>query len=337
MGAYQLNLCGFEKTYLQKLSIYLKKRLGDRILIGIWDTVSLETYLYPESETFPVIWLGDEENIERMRIMQKKSDEPGIGENMSVFLTLSRDRNCDRPDVICAYQSAEVILEFIIRHASLLNKTGTQAAIGSLQVETILDIGETRRLINGGAAYAQARGENRQVLLLDMSPCSGLTGLLQLAMPEKDFGDLILSLRRKSTVHLSDHVVHCGNMDLLPAAINPAVFYELTPEDMKRLLAQITSNGRYDMAIVLLGTPFPGAQVLFDLSMRVICLQDDGVYASCRRNELYGFYLYSGGAEEKWKDLVFAHDVVAQEAGSHLLYEWVNGDVCAQLLGIDDD
>ncbi len=333
MGVYRLNLCGFEKTYLQKLSLYLKKKMGEEIRIGIWDEVPDE--MPAESDGGNVsIWLGGKESIQKLTKDRAKALDPQEGKKeQSCFLVLSAERNTEQSEEIYAYQSAEVILDFILRHAEQYLDQETAGTIAGSGVEVLIDLGARRSILSCGAVYAQEKGERQKVLLIDLIPCSALTGLLMLPIPEKDFPDLILTLRKKKPVHISEYIVRCGNIDILPAACNPAVLYELSEEDFRLFLIQVTQVNGYDAVIILAGTPMPGIGYLFSSAGRVICLQDESSYAACRKELLQAFYRYSGGDDKRWKDLVLAYDGAGagKETGEHLLFEWRNQEIGKQV------
>lgn len=326
MGAYQLNLCGFEKPYMQKLSIYLKKQMGEQMQIGVWDEVPASVPDHAEDRA-AVIWLGDEACVKRLSGESAGEQSGNAKPGKVCFLTLSPRQTDDRADRIYAYQSADIILDFLLRHAEQIQKADENVPAVAPCMEVFLDIGERRSLLVCGMAYAQEKGAGQRLLLVDMIPCSGLTGMLALDAAKKDAADLILALRRKQPVSMTDYVVHAGNVDVLPAACNPLVLYELLAEDMKLLLTQIAHISRYDAVVVLAGTPFPGIGYLFAAARRTICLQDEGVCSVCRKDELLSFYEHSGGKMERWKDAVLVPDAgpVAEEAGMHLLAEWTNG------------
>ena len=333
MGVYRLNLCGFEKTYLQKLSLYLKKKMGEEICIGIWDEVPKELPAVSEGGSV-CIWLGGRESIQKITTDRAKAFESQEGKKeQSCFLTLCTERNTERSEEIYAYQSAEVILDFILRHAEQYREQKTAGTAVGSGVEVLIDLGTRRSLLSCGAVYAQEKGERQKVLLIDLVPCSALTGMLTLPVPEKDFTDLILTLRKKKPVHISEYIVRSGNIDILPAACNPSVLYELTEEDFRLFLIQMTQINCYDAAVILAGTPMPGIGYLFVSAKRVICLQDESSYAACRKELLQAFYRYSGGDDTRWKDLVLTYDDVrvGKETGEHLLFEWRNQEVGKQV------
>jgi len=304
----------------------LKKKMGEEVQIGIWDEVPKEPPAGVENGSV-CVWLGGKESIHAMMEGKPKAADAQQGKkDPSCYLVLSTERTSGRADEIYAYQSAEVILDFILRHMEQYQKqkgAGTEVGAG---VEVFVDISIKRSLLSCGAVYAQEKGNMQKVLLVDMIPCSALTGMLSLPDPEKDFPDLILALRRKKSVHLMEHIVRSGNMDILPAACNPSVLYELSEEDFRLLLSQVTQINCYDTTIILAGTPMPGIGYLFSLAGRVVCLQDESSYSACRRNALKMFYRYSGGKEEQWKDLVLKHEGirVCRETGEHMLFEWRN-------------
>lgn len=299
--------------------------MGEEVEIGVWDEAPKELPAGTENGSVS-IWLGGDESIQAMAKEADATDARKDTKEQNCFLTLSTERAPRRTDVIYAYQSAEVILDFILRHAERYQQGKTTAAAVGAHMEVFLDISVKRSLHFCGAAYAQERGEDQKVLLIDLIPCSALTGMLSLQEPEKDFADLILTLRHKKPVHLSEHIVRSGNIDILPAACNPSVLYELSEEDFKLLLAQITQVNGYDTAVILAGTPMPGISYLFASAGRVVCLQDESSYSACRKESLQMFYRYSGGKEEQWKDMILTHEdlVINRESGEHLLFEWAN-------------
>ncbi|MBQ9022930.1 MAG: hypothetical protein IJ108_03315 [Eubacterium sp.] len=304
----------------------MKKKMGEEVQIGIWDIVPEELPTGPENGSVS-LWLGGKESIHAMMAGESKAaDMKQDMRDPSCYLVLSTERVSGRADEIYAYQSAEVILDFILRHMEQYqNQTVTVTEVGA-GVEVFVDISMKRSLLSCGAVYAQERGDAKKVLLVDMIPCSALTGLLSLPEPEKDFADLILSLRRKKPVHLSEYIVRSGNMDILPAACNPSVLYELSEEDFKLFLSQVTQINGYDATVILAGTPMPGIGYLFSAAGRTVCLQDDSSYSACRRTSLETFYRYSGGTQERWKDLILSHEeaCACREMGEHLLFEWRN-------------
>lgn len=299
--------------------------MGEEVQIGIWDEAPEAP---PGSENGSVcVWLGGKESIQAM--MAGKPISVGRKQEKKdpcCYLVLSTERASGRTDEIYAYQSAEVILDFILRHLEQHQKQKGEGKEAGAGVEVFVDISIKRSLLSCGAAYAQERGSAQKVLLVDMVPCSALCGMLSLPEPEKDFADLILTLRRKKPVHLTEHIVRSGNMDILPAACNPSVLYELSEEDFRLFLSQVTQVNCYDTTVILAGTPMPGIGYLFSSAGRVICLQDESSYSSCRRKALEAFYRYSGGKEGRWKDLVLKHEEIrlCRETGEHLLFEWRN-------------
>lgn len=334
MDAYQLNLCGFEKTYMRRLSIFFKKRMGEQLAVSVWDAPPAGPVLEESGQGSISIWLGGEAEIRDISNHYRKhmDNDRKTGQEIC-FLTLTGQKQTGKADEIYAYQSADVILDQVLQQAQSLQKTGAQIRQFQPHVDLFLDIGEKRSLLPCGISYAQEAGTDRQVLLIDLIPCSGLSGLLELPLPETDFADLILSMRRGKKVCLSEAVVRAGNMDILPAATNPLVLYELSAEDIKHLLEQSALGDRYDMVVVLAGTPFPGIRHLFLSARQVICLQDDGTYSASRRKELYEFFRHTGKNESRWTDLVLEQSAQAktETTGMHLLYEWTNGTLAGQL------
>ncbi len=308
--------------------------MGEEIRVGIWDEVPKELPAAPEGGTVS-IWMGGRESIQKMKTDRANAFDPQEGKKeQNCFLTLSTERNTERSEEIYAYQSAEVILDFILRHAEQYREQKMTGKVVGSGVEVLIDLSIRRSLLSCGAVYAQEKGERQKVLLIDLIPCSALTGMLTLPVPEKDFTDLILTLRKKKPVHISEYIVRSGNIDILPAACNPAVLYELTEEDFRLFLVQVTQINCYDAAVILAGTPMPGIGYLFASAKRVICLQDGSSYAACRKELLQAFYRYSGGDDARWKDLVLTYDDagVGKETGEHLLFAWRNQEIGQQVI-----
>lgn len=302
-------LGGFEPVYMQKLALYLDSRLNGEIQVGITENPKDE--LLEEQRT---VWIGPEKFIESVHreraaptciVLSEEDGEDSIG--------------------ICRYQSCEKLYQKIMLRYGEICGTSVSTAADSRQGWIVMTTdGSAPDLLAFSMTCAQVLGEEKRVLYLNLSECSGMEELFQLERGT-DLADLSVDLRMKENVCLDAYVRRLEQVDYIMPPNNPMILHELRKQEIRRLIQTVRGHGEYDCVVAAVGTGCCGCELLFQTADRIFHLSGRGILSECCGREWRRFIRLCLESEEDPTEQIHVPPIVTDQSGIHLIHEWREG------------
>ena len=335
MQDHTILIGGLDKTYMQKLALYLNERLENEMRVELAESQSREStenkregqerFIPEKKEAKSQCWdvvIGTESFVTEMA-------------GSAVRSIIISENAAEDETHIHPYQSREALYRKIVSRCVLHagNMTGsTEHRTSKLFVFT------------GGCSAGQLSAfailcawtwaKKIPVLYLELTECSGIAKLLHLQQDTADLSDLILALRRKEDLFPGGYIGRMDKLDYICPAGNPQVLHEMDEADAGRLLHCIL-NRNEGVTVLALGTMVRGCEQIFTMSDRVFLLADDGLIEECALEEHRKFIQKCTGDRPVRIEEISAWKLRAETTGSQLLYEWMEseaGERAAKLL-----
>lgn len=325
MQTYTIVIGGLEKSFMQKLVLYLNERLGQSARVEL-----LEHWELPEKTQEP----GVERQAADIKTEDKKCWDTGIGSEafvsyltrqhlVSQTLTMTEQERSEAATVY-QYQSRDCLYREIISKCPMSINCYQNAGQASGRQRWIVFTGEGQSgdLMAFSLLYAWMLSETKKVLYVNFTECSGMMELFELVGQPDDLSDFLLALRRQSPESLAYYTGRIEELEYLVPADNPQVLRELTETDMNRLLACITQADQYEIVVFALGTLVCGCEQIFLQAERRIQLCGSRLTGQCAGREKERFVSRCAPGREDAMTRIVMPEMNGEHTGISLLYEW---------------
>jgi len=321
---------GLDKTYMQKLVLYLNERLDNGMRVELAES--------PESSETKS---GEPEGIisdERKKNEKNRRWDAVIGteafvaemEDQAVRSIIFSEEEAEDETHIYPYQSRDTLYRKIVSRCVLrAGKMAGNPENKKSKMYVFTGAGNVGQLSAFAALCAWMWSREIPVLYLDLAECSGIAQLLHLQENESDLSDLILALRREEDLYLGGYVGRTDRLDYICPTRNPQVLHEMDEADVRRLLHCIL-NRKETLAVLALGTMVRGCEQIFMAADRIFLLSEEGVIEECALEERRMFIQKCVGDRSAHIEKISIRKLRADTTGSQLLYEWMETEVGKQ-------
>lgn len=303
-------LGGLETGYMQKLALYLNSRMENQIQVGIAGEPGPEQM--KEAQT---VWIGPEKFVEKL---QKKAASRN-------FIVLTEEMP-EEGNGVYRYQPCEKLYQDILRRCQEMKCLPAVGVCHLKQKWIIMTTDDTAAaLMVFSVTFAQMLGQSTGVLYLNLSECSGMERSLRLGAGA-DLSDLVMALRESPDICLDAYVRQLEGMDYVMPPGNPMILHELKEDDIQKLLSAVQENNRYEYVVLALGSTCCGGEVFFGMAESLFHLTGEGLVQECSRQEWEHFARLCLGERQIHMEKVFVPKIPGESCGSHLIYEWMEGE-----------
>lgn len=280
----KLLICTEDTVYSKRLSAFLEREHGDKIetvVFGDWQ----QTVDYMEQYSADVVLAGEEYEAAALAVSSQWSCAFGILRSQNYA------ENGEEETDIAKYQRADRIFQEILELYAKKGKVkkvkyNEKSHEGDLYVFISSCGGSGTSTI--ARAYARSCARYEKVLYLDMNLLKeedgeekhGMDAVLMALKSRRD----ILHVKLMSAVSAADDKVYSyGDCS------NPLDWYEISEEDIRRLIAGIEDAEEYQKIVVDAGASMTGNTLeLLRLAQRIICIREDTETDSKKFRKLCG-------------------------------------------------
>ncbi len=333
MQDHTILIGGLDKTYMQKLALYLNERLENEMRVELAESREDTEYKRGELEKSASreraaknrcwdVVIGTEAFVTEMAEQAARSiifSEDAAEDETHIYLYQNRDALYRKIVSRCVLHAAKAAERTENRNSKLFVVSGGCSA-GQLSAFAVL------------CAWTWA--QKIPVLYLELTECSGIAKLLNLQQDTADLSDLVLALRKKEDLFPGGYIGRMDKMDYICPAGNPQVLHEMEDTDTGRLLHCIL-NQNDGVAVLALGTMVRGCEQIFSMADRIFLLAEEGIIGECALEERRRFIQKCAGDRPVHIEEISTWKLRANTTGSQLLYEWMEseaGERAAQLL-----
>lgn len=325
MQIYTIVIGGLEKSYMQKLVLYLNERLGKSAQVEL-----LEHWEIPEKPEAGKV----EKTSVRVPVDVSKCWDTGIGSKAFIaYLTEQHLVNqtltvtaqeCPESTVVYQYQSRDCLYRDIVSKCQInVGQRQNTGQNGDRQRWIVFTgEGQSGALMAFSLLYAWMLSETKKVLYVNFTECSGMMELFELVAQPDDLSDFLLALRRQSADSLACYTGRIDELEYLVPADNPQILRELTEGDMNRLLASIVQSDQYDAVVFVLGTLVCGCEQIFLQAEARIHLCGTQLLEQCAGREKERFVSRCAPGREDALKRITLPEMKCEHTGVTLLYEW---------------
>lgn len=346
MQIYTIVIGGLEKSYMQKLVLYLNERLGKSARVEL-----LEHWEIPEQ---PEVWEMKKQSVGGP-MEGSKCWDTGIGSEAFITylteqhlvnhtLTVTAQKCTEKGTekaVVYQYQPRDCLYREIVSKCPM-NVGGRQKVEqegGRQRWMVFTGEGQSGVLMAFSLFYAWMLSETKKVLYVNFTECSGMTELFELVEQPEDFSDFLLALRRQSAASLACYTGRIDELEYLIPADNPQILRELTEADMNRLLVSIAQADQYELVVFTLGTLVCGCEQIFLQAESRIHLCGMHLMEQCAGREKKRFISRCAPGREDVMKRIVLPEMKCEHTGVTLLYEWREtepGRLAAELISAGD-
>ena len=302
---------GLEKTYMQKLALYMNTRTGMNGTVELLER-DAPTGNAQENSDAGRHWklaVGSESFVRALY-------DAGCAEQM---LILTQDAQEDEIHVQQC-QSRSALYQKIIARYNLIGGTGSVRA-GTRQ-HWVAFVGKNQgQLTAFSMLYAWILAKKQSVLYVCFSENSGLTSLFRSETGGADLGDLFLHIRKHQNIMFEMFTGHLEGVDYLQTSENPMILYEIEEKDLQEFLQKIAEESSYETVVFCIGSMICGCNHIFAQSEQIIHVRQEDLCSQCAAEEVIVFLQKCGIAHEQVRDVILS-PLDGDMPGIHLLYEW---------------
>lgn len=334
MQDHTILIGGLDKTYMQKLALYLNERLDNGMRVELAESRKSSETKSGESEG--IISDGKKKNKKKRCWDAVIGTEAFVTEmaEQAVRSIIFSEEEAEDETHIHPYQSRDTLYQKIVSRCVLrAGKIAGNTENKKSKMYVFTGAGNAGQLSAFAALCAWMWSGEIPVLYLDLTECSGIAQLLHLQENASDLSDLILELRRKEDLYLGGYVGRMDRLDYICPTRNPQVLHEMDEVDVRRLLHCIL-NRNERVAVLALGTMVRGCEQIFMAADRIFLLSEEGIIEECALEERRAFIQKCVGDRPAHIEEISARKLRADTTGSQLLYEWMEteaGKQAAQL------
>lgn len=323
MQNHTILIGGLDKTYMQKLALYLNERLGNGMRVELAEHQGSAKEKSGESEGY--FSAVKKETAEKQCWDAVIGTEAFVAEmsgRAARSIIFSEDEAEDETH-IHPYQNRDALYRKIVTRCvgHIGSMTGTMEKRKS-KLYVFTGVGNAGQLSAFAALCGWIWSEKMSVLYLDLTECSGSARLLHLQQDTGDLTDLVLALRRKEALFPGGYIGRLDTLDYICPAANPQVLHEMDGEDIRRLLECILNRNTGAVTVLALGTMVCGCEQIFAAAERIFLLSEEGIVAECALEERKLFIQKCTGDRPVQIEEVPVQKLRADTTGSQILYEW---------------
>lgn len=297
---------GFENAYMRKFALYLSKRMGERVQIGIVDHMERLYEWDPGT-----LWIGSSAFISQIR---EQMDHPRC-------IILSEEESAQE-DVICRYQSCEKIYQRVV---FFCGETGSRISSGKSQKWIVITSDSTiSHLLAVSVTAAYLLAGKGEVLYMNLSECSGMEELFLMG-EGTDLSDFVLELRSDKIVSVDAFTRRLEKINCILPPENPMVLHEMRRKDMEMTLEIIRNETQYEYVVVMMGCTCCGCELLFQQASAVFHLTREGETFKESQQAWLGMIRKCLDGQTISVMQLRLPMVQADSQGAHLIYEWAEG------------
>ena len=334
---------GLEKSYMQKLALYLNTRIGKDGYVELLEGSDRQMDLLGssgkqmellESSGRQIDSVREDMRLQNVRHQREKHWELAVGSEAFVValqeagqaeqILILTDTEEEDEMHISQYQARSVLFQKIIARYQSIASVGMQMAAVKKQHWIVCTGGNRGSLMAVSALCAWILARRQRVLYVEFSENSGLVSVFQLEYGTADMSDLFLQLRKNMGTSLELFTGQLDGMDYIRPPEN-----EIREEDLQAFLRQLSAEGRYDAVVFSVGSMICGCQLIFSQAERILQISGGDLCSRCAAGEEVAF-LKKCCSEEKVTKLVvsgFSGDL----PGVHLLHEWSESEMGQRL------
>ncbi|WP_370808526.1 hypothetical protein [Eubacterium ramulus] len=339
---------GLEKSYMQKLALYLNTRIGKDGYVELLEGSDRQMDLLGssgkqmellESSGRQIDSVREDMRLQNVRHQREKHWELAVGSEAFVValqeagqaeqILILTDTEEEDETHISQYQARSVLFQKIIARYQSIASVGMQMAAVKKQHWIVCTGGNRGSLMAVSALCAWILARRQRVLYVEFSENSGLVSVFQLEYGTADMSDLFLQLRKNMGTSLELFTGQLDGMDYIRPPENAMILYEIREEDLQAFLRQLSAEGRYDAVVFSVGSMICGCQLIFSQAERILQISGGDLCSRCAAGEEVAF-LKKCCSEEKVIKLVvsgFSGDL----PGVHLLHEWSESEMGQRL------
>ena len=308
-------LGGLERSYMQRLALYLKGRMSVSARIDISDEKQPD---FGDDSDHKRIWIGSEEYISLL------PDEGGCAGR--IVLSEYED---ERENYIMRYQPADRLYRQLM--AIIRELSGYNAGPGAKNQKWLLltTDGPVCEMAAFSFVCALTLAGHGNVLHINMSECSGEYewGAYE---ADCDIGDYILKLRKDKNASPHEFACRIETADCIMPPFNPMILQEMGEEDSRAILESVRTAPGYDWVVIALGSTFAGCDGFIAAADRLFHITAGSYAGNCSKKEWLRFIRQCRGREE---DPVFEMPSCGfpqPVSGLPPVYEWLEGEAGKQ-------
>lgn len=315
---------GLEKSYMQKLALYLNTRIGKDGYVELLedsgrqiDSVQKDMGNQNVSHQREKHWelaVGSE-------VFVKALQEAGQAEQILILTDIKEEDETH----ISQYQARSVLFQKIIARYQSIASVGMQMASVKKKHWIVCTGGNRGSLMAVSVLCAWILARTQRVLYVEFSENSGLVTVFQLEYRTADMSDLFLQLRKEVETSLELFTGQLDGVDYIQPPENAMILYEIREEDLQAFLKQLSTEGRYDAVVFSMGSMICGCQLIFSQAEQILQISGTDL-CSCGAAEEEMIFLKKCCLEEKVTKLEVT-ELPGSLPGVHLLHEWSESEI----------
>lgn len=242
---------GLEKSYMQKLALYLNTRIGKDGYVELLEGSDRQMDLLGssgkqmellESSGRQIDSVREDMRLQNVRHQREKHWELAVGSEAFVValqeagqaeqILILTDTEEEDETHISQYQARSVLFQKIIARYQSIASVGMQMAAVKKQHWIVCTGGNRGSLMAVSALCAWILAKRQRVLYVEFSENSGLVSVFQLEYGTADMSDLFLQLRKNMGTSLELFTGQLDGMDYIRPPENAMILYEIREEDL---------------------------------------------------------------------------------------------------------
>ena len=314
---------GLEKSYMQKLALYLNTRIGqdgyvellegsDRQMDSVQEDMRQQNLSHQREKHWELA-VGSE-------VFVKALQEAGQAEKILILTEMEEEDETH----ISQYQARSILFQKIIARYQSIASVGIQMAAVKKQHWIVCTGGNRGNLMAVSVLCAWILARRQRVLYVEFSENSGLVSIFQLEYGTADMSDLFLQMRKDMGTSLELFTGQLDGLDYIRPPENAMILYEIREEDLQAFLKQLSGEGRYDAVVFSLGSMICGCQLIFAQAEQIFQISGGDLCSRCAAGEEETF-LKKCCSEEKVMKLAVS-EFSGDLPGVHLLHEWYESE-----------
>ena len=319
---------GLEKSYMQKLALYLNTRIGKDGYVELLEGSARQTDMVHQNvnhqrEKHWELAVGSESFVEALQ-------EAGQAEQILILTDTEEEDETH----ISQYQSRAVLFQKIIARYHSIASIGMQMTTVKQQHWIVCTGGNRGILMAVSVLCAWILARRQRVLYVEFSENSGLISVFQLEYGTADLSDLFLQLRKESGTSFELFTRQLEGIDYIQPPENAMILYEIREEDLQAFLKPLSMEGRYDAVVFSMGSMICGCQLIFSQAERILQISGIDLCSRCAAGE-EDVFLKKCCSEEKITKLEVS-ELSGELPGVHLLHEWSESETGRRIRQILD-
>lgn len=350
---------GLEKSYMQKLALYLNTRIGKDGYVELLEGSDRQKELLESSgrqmellegsggqmellkssgrQVYSVQEDMGHQNVSHQNVSypREKRWELAVGSEAFVEalqeagqaeqILILTDTEEEDETHINQYQARSVLFQKIIARYQAIASVGMQVTAVKKQHWIVCTGGNRGNLMAVSVLCAWILARSQRVLYVEFSENSGLVSVFQLEYGTADMSDLFLQLRKEVETSLELFTGQLDGVDYIQPPENAMIFYEIREEDLQAFLKQLSVEGRYDVVVFSMGSMICGCQLIFSQAEQILQISGTDLCSRCAAGE-EAVFLKKCCSEEKVTKLVVS-EFSGDLPGVHLLHEWSESEI----------